>query len=392
MTDQPVASHFHRAVPASARMPAHPAFALWGNGRSLVGFDVLREVPPGSIASLTQRITAFFAAHEDAGMLVGAVPYSRQAEDYLFQARTYLEASPGLAGAAAEPVAASLSMQPTADDYARIVSDALAQIGAGQYEKVVLSRSLVLKGGAAFDPMTLTARLSRDPSVVTFLASLPARQAGASRRIVGATPELLVRKRGAQISSHPLAGSARRDRDAGRDAENRERLLQSDKDLREHAAVVEAIADALSPFCSALDVPARPSAHSTASMWHLGTPIAGTLREKDRPVTDLLEVLHPTPAVCGMPRERADAAIGALEGYDRGFYAGAIGNVDRQGDGEFYVTLRCAEIEGDTARLYAGAGIVAGSDPEAEVRETSAKFTAMLTAFGLSEDASRPAR
>ena len=126
-------------------------------------------------------------------------------------------------------------------------------------------------------------------------------------------------------------------------------------------------------------------------MWHLGTRIVGTLKERDTPVVELAAALHPTPAVCGLPRDRAAAVIHELEGYDRDFYAGAVGWTDSAGDVEWYVSIRCAEIAGTRVRLYAGAGIVAGSDPLAEADETSAKFVAMLTALGIDETG-RPLR
>jgi isochorismate synthase len=120
-------------------------------------------------------------------------------------------------------------------------------------------------------------------------------------------------------------------------------------------------------------------------MWHLGTRIVGTLKDEETPVAELAAALHPTPAVCGLPRRRAAEVISALEGYDRGFYAGAVGWADEQGDGEWYVSIRSARIAGAHATLYAGAGIVAGSDPAAETDETSAKFVAMLSALGIDE-------
>src|SRR5690606_13170405 len=135
---------------------------------------------------------------------------------------------------------------------------------------------------------------------------------------------------------------------------------------------------------TALRVPAMPSLQATASMWHLGTRVEGELRD-DLPVTALLAALHPTPAICGLPRAPADALLRQLEGYDRGFYAGAVGWVDAAGDGDWYLALRCAEVEGDALRLFAGAGIVAGSDPRAEAEETSAKFQAILQALGIDE-------
>jgi isochorismate synthase len=169
------------------------------------------------------------------------------------------------------------------------------------------------------------------------------------------------------------------DRDAGA------QLLASPKNQREHRAAAEMVLDTLTPYCRKLSAPLGIALTSTAGMWHLGTRIEGLLRDRDTPCAELLAALHPTPAVCGLPRQIAEAALPQLEGYDRGFYAGAVGWLDDSGDGAWYLALRCAEISGCEARLYAGAGIVAGSTPEAEEAETSAKFRAMLGAFGVDE-------
>lgn len=204
---------------------------------------------------------------------------------------------------------------------------------------------------------------------------------------MGGTPELLLDKRGAEILSHPLAGSARRSTDAREDRAAAEALAGSEKDQREHALVVEFILDTLAPLCRTLGAPEGTCITSTGSMWHLGTRIAGRLRDKDQPAPVLAACLHPTPAVCGLPRDPAAELIRQLEPVQRDFYAGAVGWCDARGDGAWHVAIRCAELQGTHARLYAGAGIVPGSDPDSETRETGAKFGAMLSAFGLAPDA-----
>ncbi|MNC45018.1 Isochorismate synthase DhbC [compost metagenome] len=144
--------------------------------------------------------------------------------------------------------------------------------------------------------------------------------------------------------------------------------------------------DALAPWCSELRAPPAPALVSTRTMWHLGTRIEGRLhRPNEVSAAELAALLHPTPAVCGAPRDRAAAMIRELEAYDRGFYAGALGWTNAGGDGAWYVALRCAEICGAEAHLYAGAGIVDGSDPVAEADETSGKFQAVLRALGVGE-------
>jgi len=160
-------------------------------------------------------------------------------------------------------------------------------------------------------------------------------------------------------------------------------LLASTKDHDEHRHVVEAIVDGLAPYCSHIDAQPRPALHATASMWHLGTRIHATLKDPQASAAALLAQLHPTPAVCGTPRLAALQRIGELEPVPRGFYAGAVGWLDAQGDGDWYVAIRCARLQGTQLRLFAGAGIVAESQPEAEVAETAAKFAALLNALGV---------
>jgi isochorismate synthase len=146
--------------------------------------------------------------------------------------------------------------------------------------------------------------------------------------------------------------------------------------------VAEAVADTLSKFCENLEVDAQPSLVSTATLWHLHTAVRGRLRPDAPDALTLAAALHPTPAVCGTPPDAALGLIRELEPFDRRFYAGMAGWVDAHGDGDWVIVLRCAEVMGRTARLYAGAGIVAGSDPEAEDREADIKFSAMLHALG----------
>lgn len=355
------------------------------------------ELPGGVLATAADRVSSFLAATEDGPRLVvGALPYARDAHDYLFQPAALLPAeAPGAAAGGPGRVGGGqwiVTPQPSPDDFAASVAAALREIGEGAGDaalrKVVLSRSLDIRTETRVDADALLRSLSADPSVTAFSTPLPQR-GGAQPQLVGATPELLVSRRGETVRSHPLAGSARRHADPAADRQSAEALLASDKDRREHKAVVEAVLDALAPWCRELATPETMTLRPTATMWHLGTRIEGRLKDDGTPVMQLAAALHPTPAVCGEPRERADALIRRIEGYDRGFYAGAVGWADARGDGDWYVTLRCAEIAGTRLRLYAGAGIVAGSDPTAEVDETSAKFLAMLNALGVDEQGRR---
>lgn len=361
-----------------------------------VAHGIRRELPQGGISSLTQRVRDFFAHTDNGpGYLVGALPFEREQADYLFQPDAFAEkkaddATRSLAKAAGHGGRWLIAGRPTADEYRSAVAKCLEQIAGSATDveplrKVVLSRSLSATAPGPIDYERLIAVLRRDPSVTTFATLLPGGTSAGPRMLVGATPELLVSKSGGSILSHPLAGSARRSGDPAADRRSAAALEKSEKDHREHRAVVEAVMDALAPYCRELAAPDGTTLRPTASMWHLGTRIAGTLKDKDTPVVELVAALHPTPAVCGLPRRRAAEVIRELEGYDRGFYAGAVGYTDRSGDGEWHVSIRSADIMGASVRLYAGAGIVAGSDPSAETDETSAKFVALLSALGIDE-------
>jgi isochorismate synthase len=198
---------------------------------------------------------------------------------------------------------------------------------------------------------------------------------------VGASPELLVSRHGRDVRATPLAGSAQRFGDASRDRASGDKLFRSEKEREEHRVVVEDVAHVLGAFSDELDYPHEPELLGTANVWHLATPFRGRLHDPGVSVLELVAALHPTPAVCGTPREEAREALAELEPIDRGAYAGPVGWVDANGDGEWAIALRCAEITGKTARLFAGAGIVADSVPEAEVDETERKFRALLDAL-----------
>lgn len=363
-------------------------FLIAGPDHSLAVAGQKRLLPQGSLDSLADRADGFFkAGHDGLQRLVGAVPYDRHAMDYLFQPVRILTDETGIASPVlVAPSLANMTPEPSVRQYRASVSEALHRIAGGEFEKIVLSRSLSLSAQTPFDEGGLLVRMRQDRQATTFSTPLPADEFGRARRLIGATPELLVERRGRMVASHPLAGSARRSDDPVADRAIGQALLKSDKDRREHEMVSQMVLDTLAPYCEQLSAPEGMALTTTARMWHLGTRITGRLRDPATPCAQLLAALHPTPAICGQPRDAADAALPQLEGRDRGFYAGAVGWLDDSGDGCWYLALRCAEISGTRARLYAGAGIVAGSDPHAEEAETSAKFLAMLTAFGLDEE------
>jgi isochorismate synthase len=273
---------------------------------------------------------------------------------------------------------------PASTAYEDGVRAAVAMIRAGAMRKVVLARTLEVDAGRELDARQLLHRLRAvDPSAYVFAVSGgpdPTR-GDAVGVLVGASPELLVSRRGREVRANPLAGSAPRAGDPVEDRATADALASDGKNREEHAIVVDAVSMALQPFCEELAWDRTPTVVETANVWHLSTRFRGVLREPAPTAMDLLAVLHPTPAVGGAPAEVARAAIRELEPFERGIYAGPVGWVDGDGNGEWAIALRCAELHGGHATLYAGAGIVSESDPSAELDETDRKFRAFLDAL-----------
>ena len=246
---------------------------------------------------------------------------------------------------------------------------ALEAIGTGRLDKVVLAREATVEGERPFPRAELLRRLRRRSGGSTFLY--------ASGDFVGASPELLVRRQGRVAISRPMAGTVPRGDSAAAEAEGLARLTGSAKEAVEHRLVVDAVAEGLAKAADRVEV-GRPEVVRLTTVAHLATEITAELTGPLPTALELAGLLHPTPAVGGSPRDAALAAIAALEPFDRGCYAGPVGWVDRAGDGEWAVALRGATLEGRHARLVAGAGIVPGSDPDAEWAETEHKLRAML--------------
>ncbi len=261
-------------------------------------------------------------------------------------------------------------------DYRAAVRRGLERIEAGEFQKIVLARAVDLRADRALHPLTVLNGLrERFPECYAFSAAN-----GAGPSFIGASPERLVRVSQGMVETEALAGSARRGAGASADGALAAGLLRSEKDLREHRHVIGSITRRLEPLGVKLEYPATPGLRKLANVQHLHTPMRGPLPDGVR-LLDLLAVLHPTPAVGGTPREAAVARIRELEGFPRGLYAGALGWINARGGGEFFVGLRSALVEGERARVYAGAGIVAGSEPEREFAETELKFQALLAAL-----------
>jgi isochorismate synthase len=355
-----------------------------GKAISALGASRTIVVPAGAnhvgrAASLSQRV---LSGVDGIGIALGALPYDGTCAAELHVSQRAMRSEPAPVGAPPAPgwAVTRLIPDPLPVEYEAMVASALRAIDAGEVEKVVLARTLEVETDLPIDPRLIARRLSAAESAsYVFLVALP----GGTSRLVGASPELLVRRRGMRVFSDPLAGTAKRSADRARDAEIACQLLDAVKERREHRFTAEGVADALAPFCAKLVVDPEPSLTSTSTLWHLQTSVRGTLKPDAPDALTIAAALHPTPAICGTPRTAAADLIARLEGFDRRFYAGLVGWVDSRGDGEWALTLRCAEISGSTARLHAGAGIVAGSDPAAEDLETEAKFGVLLRALGV---------
>lgn len=260
--------------------------------------------------------------------------------------------------------------------YQRAVTQALAEISRGDYRKVVLARARRLVTPEEFHPLGVLNHLRQHyPACYAFSIAN-----GRGQSFIGASPERLVRVAGGRMHTEALAGSAPRGSSASEDAALAQGLLHSEKDLREHRLVLESISRRVGDLGLKLEHASQPRVLGLANVQHLHLPISASLPDGVH-LLDLVARLHPTPAVGGTPRDAAVAAIARLEPFSRGLYAGPQGWVDHRGGGEFFVGIRSALVDGRTATVYAGAGIVAGSSPEKEFAETDLKFKALVEAL-----------
>ena len=272
--------------------------------------------------------------------------------------------------------AASYSVHPgiSVDHYLEAVKQARDAVRNGSITKAVIARDIVITASAPIDVYAVLLRLrSSFGSSYRYLID----------NFIGASPELLVAVDNGAISSHPLAGTAPRTGDPQSDSALAEKLLSSEKNQIEHRVVIDMVHDTLLPFCSYLDWQPEPSVMQVANVQHLGTLMQGMLSKPFMHILDAVIMLSPTPALGGFPKQEALDLIKQYEGIDRGRYGGAVGWFDQKGNGAFAVAIRCAQLSPDrtSARLFAGGGIVADSEPAAELAETQAKFQAMLAAI-----------
>jgi menaquinone-specific isochorismate synthase len=381
---------------------APDGFAWLRDGCGFVTAGVAGRIPvgpgPGRFEQAAADLARFFGAIQiddtvdvpgTGPLAVGALPFSDSAPGELIIPAVVVGRDaagaawiteidparvPAPAGAAApgtNGVSFSAKEHPDRGEWTANVRRVLGAIGAGHVRKVVLAREVVLEGDKPFDRRALLERLGRShPTCFTYAAG----------GFVGASPELLVRRRGDEVESCPMAGTVARGATPGEDDALVDALSHSAKDAEEHSLLVTAVVDALAPLCTDGPEAAHAEVVRLPTVSHLATRVRGRLTLPAPSALSLAGTLHPTPAVGGLPRPAALAAIATLEGFERGLYAGPVGWVDARGDGEWAVALRGAELDGSRARLVAGAGIVAGSDPDAEWAETEAKLQAMLSA------------
>lgn len=345
-----------------------------------------QSVGPG----LEDEVQTAFIEARAAGLanpvLVGVIPFDKQQPSSLFIPRHvshFSPASPPTAICGLPCGAARRCVErPNQAGFEQAVLCALSALRNGRLDKAVLSRLLQLE----FDETPCAATIfqglrQQNPAAYHFFTDLP--DGGV---LIGASPELLLRKNGQSLETNPLAGSARRHADPAADEHAAQRLLDSAKDQHEHRLVIRDLEQQLRPLCRELHIPDAPSLISTAKLWHLSTRIEGELAE---PVSALKLAcqLHPTPALCGFPTAAAKQLITELEPFDRGVFGGIVGWCDAEGNGEWAVAIRCGVIYQQKVRLFAGAGLVSASCPESEWRETGTKLGTMLAAFGLEQEA-----
>ena len=340
-------------------------------------------------SAFQQGLASAFAAAKAAGIenpvMVGAIPFDTRQPSALFIpercetfSRTAKQKSSRYS-VSREPMTVTARQEiPEHPIFLDMVAQAAALTATPQVDKVVLSRLIDITAEQNLDSGALLERLvAQNPASFNFHVPLP--DGGV---LLGASPELLLRKEGNHYSSLPLAGSARRQPDDVLDREAGNRLLASEKDRHEHELVTQSMKQTLAPRSLQLSLPQTPQLVNTPTLWHLATPIEGEAKAEENALS-LACLLHPTPALSGFPHQVAKQVIAELEPFERDLFGGIVGWCDSEGNGEWVVTIRCARVKDNGVRLFAGAGIVPASSPESEWRETGVKLSTMLNVFGL---------
>ena len=403
LTVRSVALDRDTAAPLLDLLPGHRPVAWLRRGAGLVGWGVALEVHTSGATRVADadkwwsETVARAVVHDEVGepgsglVTFGSFAFADEPGDSVLVVPQVLVGRRGdrtwmttistrplsaVAASVPAPEAAEPPHPPTAVTFADgalnseqwmgVVAEAVALINAGVLEKVVLARDLIATAETPLDVRWPLRRLSEDyPMCWTFHVD----------GLFGATPEMLVRRERGLVTSRVLAGTIRRTGDDDRDLALAATLARSSKDLEEHEYAVRSVADALDPHCSSMNVPEAPFVLHLPNVMHLATDVAGVVHDAETVSSlRLAEALHPSAAVGGTPTTAALALIAELEAMDRGRYAGPVGWMDAKGDGEWGLALRSAELRGDTVRLFAGCGIVADSDPEAELAESQAKL------------------
>ena len=319
-------------------------------------------------------------------VIAGAIPFDPGQPSELFIPESYrfidrkdvVKAAESLPAFSGGEVTGS-RLIPEQPAFMAMVSQAIKAMERGEADKVVLSRLQEICSHDAIDMTGLMSQIVRqNPDNYHFHLPL-----SCGTTLLGASPELLLRKEGENFYSCPLAGSAGRSADPEEDTLRGRDLMNSVKDRREHQLVTDDMRRTLQPVSQTLSVPDVPHLLTTSTLWHLATDIRGTLAKTGTSALSLAAMLHPTPALSGYPHRQAVELIKTLEPFRRNLFGGMVGWCDDQGNGEWVVTIRCATVKDNRVTLFAGAGIIPASDPSSEWRETGIKLNTMLRAFGL---------
>lgn len=328
-----------------------------------------------------QQIQQLFLNAYQAGIqqpiIVGAIPFDKQQPSALTIPETYQWLDRDSATFPLNPISVTGYVYHYLDKhtFCSMVEKALNAIQTHKIDKVVLSRLMMIESEKPLNALNIWYQLHhQNPLSYNFYLPL---DKGA---LIGASPELLLRKQDNYIQSCPLAGSAKREDTVSLDNLAKEALLHSSKDRYEHDLVTQAIRSRLTPRCQHLTIP-PPTLISTPALWHLATKIEGIVVNENENALSLACLLHPTPALCGTPYKRARDLIAQLEPFERHWFGGIVGWSDAQGNGEWVVAIRCGKINPHQIELFAGAGIVPDSQPEKEWQETTNKLSTMLSAL-----------
>lgn len=366
--------------PPSGEASGPPSFVMSDSDQTLTTCGVKTRY--GTVEQATAALRrAAEAGRED--VVVGALPFDPDTAPVLLAPESFQRhaGAPRWKTAPLVPDVVDISQRPSLQEHGQRVSRAVEAIGRGEFQKVVLSREEEYTLASPVEPEALLRGFMETSA--TGHGHLVATTNGPEEAFfVGSSPELLIRKEGARIVSHPLAGTIARSEDPVTDWARAIELTLSHKDIAEHRFVTTAIRKVLEPLCTQLHVPELPTLTATSHTWHLGTHIEGTLRNPDTSVLELAALLHPTPAVNGAPSAAALDFLRQQE-PERGLYGGAIGYADSHGDGEWRVAIRSATVQGSQVSARAGGGIVAESQPDQEIEETNFKLGPVRALLGL---------